>query len=93
MGLGSLSGISGRGYPDTGMPRSLGARTTTIHHIRHLSTFDLSWRTWGLGSMFFVADVTSDRNEFELAVRSFLGSLTPGAPFMMAFMEKPSATP
>jgi len=74
------------GYRDVEQPRR---RLAAIHHIRHLSIFDLPPRTWGLGSMFFVADgITSDRKEFELAVRSFLGSLTPGAPFMMAFMEK-----
>ena len=38
--------------------------------------------------MLFVADgITSDAGEFEAAVRSFLGSLTAGAPFVMAFME------
>ena len=38
--------------------------------------------------MFFVADgMTTDQTEFELAVRSFIRALEPGAPFMMAFME------
>jgi hypothetical protein len=40
--------------------------------------------------------ITSEEEEFEAAVRSFLRSLTPGAPFMMAFMENSagaSATP
>jgi len=41
-----------------------------------------------LGSMFFVADgISSAEAEFEAAVRSFLGALTPGSPFMTAFME------
>jgi hypothetical protein len=41
-----------------------------------------------MGSMMFVADgITSDAAEFESAVRIFLGSLTAGAPFVMAFME------
>ena len=63
-------------------------RLTAIHEIRRLSVFDLDRRTWDLGTMFFVADgMTSDEEEFESAVRSFLGALTPGAPFMMAFME------
>jgi hypothetical protein len=59
-----------------------------IHEIRHLSVFDLPRRAWDLGSMFFVADgITSDEAEFESAVRSFLGSLAPRSPFMMAFMD------
>jgi hypothetical protein len=74
------------GYRDVAEPRR---RMAGIHDIRRLSIFDLPRCAWGLGSMFFVADgITSDEEEFELAVRSFLGSLTPGAPFMMAFMEK-----
>jgi hypothetical protein len=79
--------------PRGGVARVPGRRATrrhlaAIHDIRHLSVFDLPQRAWGLGSMFFVADgITTDEEEFEAAVRSFLGSLTPGAPFMMAFME------
>jgi NNMT/PNMT/TEMT family len=58
------------------------------HEVRALSIFDLPRRTWDLGSMFFVADgLTEDRAEFELAVRTFLGALVPGSPFLMAFME------
>jgi hypothetical protein len=73
------------GYRDVEQPRR---RMAAIHDIRHLSIFDLPRRAWGLGSMFFVADgITTDKEEFEAAVRCFLGSLTPGAPFMMAFME------
>ena len=63
-------------------------RLTASYEIQRLSIFDLPPRSWDLGSMFFVADgITSDETEFEAAVRSFLGALTPGAPFMMAFME------
>ncbi len=58
------------------------------HEIRTVSIFDLAPRTWDLGSMFFVADgMTTDEAEFEAAVRAFLGSLRPGSPFLMAFME------
>jgi hypothetical protein len=58
------------------------------YDIRTVSIFDLPRRTWDLGSMFFVADgITTDEGEFESAVRSFLGALVPGSPFMMAFME------
>ncbi|HUD38683.1 MAG TPA: SCO2525 family SAM-dependent methyltransferase [Streptosporangiaceae bacterium] len=63
-------------------------RLAGIHHIVEKSIFELPSRTWDLGSMFFVADgISSDQAEFELAVRSFLTALRPGAPFMMAFME------
>jgi|HubBroStandDraft_1064217.scaffolds.fasta_scaffold232681_2 hypothetical protein len=73
------------GYRNIEQPRR---RLATGHDICHLSVFDLPARTWDLGSMFFVADgITSDRVEFESAVRTFLAALVPGAPFMMAFME------
>jgi hypothetical protein len=63
-------------------------RLAAVHEIRTLSIFDLPPRTWDLGSMFFVADgMTTDEEEFELAVRSFLAALKPGSPFIMAFME------
>ena len=58
------------------------------HEIRTVSIFDLAPRTWDLGSMFFVADgMTTEKAEFEAAVRAFLASLRPGSPFLMAFME------
>lgn len=73
------------GYQNVVQPRQ---RLAASHDIRSLSVFDLPGNTWDLGSMFFVADgISSDENEFEAAVRSFLGALTPGSPFMMAFME------
>jgi NNMT/PNMT/TEMT family len=63
-------------------------RLAAAHEIRTLSIFDLPPRTWDLGSMFFVADgMTTDKAEFELAVRKFLDALLPGSPFLMAFME------
>jgi hypothetical protein len=74
------------GYGNVDLPRR---RLASRHDIRRLSIFDLPRRTWDLGSMFFVADgITADEAEFESAVRKFLGALTPGAPFMMAFMER-----
>jgi hypothetical protein len=63
-------------------------RLAALHEIRTISIFDLPQRTWDLGTMFFVADgMTTDEAEFESAVRSFLGALMPGSPFIMAFME------
>jgi hypothetical protein len=63
-------------------------RLAAVHEIRTVSIFDLPPRTWDLGSMFFVADgMTTDEEEFKLAVRSFVSALEPGSPFMMAFME------
>jgi hypothetical protein len=73
------------GYGSVEQPRR---RLATCHGIHRLSIFDLPRHTWDLGSMFFVADgITSDKAEFESAVRSFVNALTPRAPFMMAFME------
>jgi hypothetical protein len=73
------------GYRGVEQPRR---QLASSHEIRLLSVFDLPRRAWDLGSMFFVADgMTSEETEFEWAVRSFLDALTPGAPFMMAFME------
>lgn len=73
------------GYRGVEQPRR---RLASSHEIRRLSVFDLTPHAWDLGSMFFVADgMSSEEAEFESAVRSFLGALTPGAPFMMAFME------
>jgi hypothetical protein len=58
------------------------------HEVQTRSIFELPQRTWDLGSMFFVADgMTTDEEEFEAAVRAFLGALRPGSPFLMAFME------
>jgi hypothetical protein len=72
-------------YQSVEQPRQ---RLAAIHEIQRLSVFDLPRRSWDLGSMFFVADgMTDDEAEFEAAVRAFLGALTPGAPFMMAFMD------
>jgi hypothetical protein len=72
-------------YQDVKQPRR---RLAAAHEVRSLSIFDLPARAWDLGSMFFVADgITEDYAEFEAAVRSFLGALAPGSPFLMAFME------
>jgi NNMT/PNMT/TEMT family protein len=78
--------VAGRpGYRDVEQPRR---RLAAHQDVRYLSIFDLPSRAWDLGSMFFVADgITTDEEEFEAAVSCFLGSLTPGAPFLMAFME------
>jgi NNMT/PNMT/TEMT family len=73
------------GYENVARPRQ---RLAAQHDIVKVSVFDLPANTWDLGSMFFVADgISSDEAEFEAAVRRFLGALTPGSPFMMAFME------
>jgi hypothetical protein len=78
-----LAGLPG--YETVREPRR---RLAASCEIRRLSIFDLPPRAWDLGSMYFVADgMTEDDAEFEQAVRSFLDALTPGAPFMMAFME------
>lgn len=51
------------------------------------SVFDLPRRAYDIGTMFFVAEsITSDQHEFRAAVKGFLASLKPGAPFAAAFM-------
>jgi len=73
------------GYNEVDRPRQ---RLATSHEVRKSSVFDLPRRAWQLGTMFFVADgISEDEDEFEAAIRSFLAALTPGAPFVMAFME------
>ena len=73
------------GYRDVKHPRTRLARN---HDVLAMSIFDLPERSWDLGSMYFVADgLSDDEAEFDLAVRRFIGALTPGAPFIMAFME------
>ena len=73
------------GYRTVEDPRG---RLAATHEIRRESIFELPERTWDLGSMFFVADgMTTDEEEFESAVRTFLAALLPGSPFLMAFME------
>lgn len=52
------------------------------------SIFQLPREKWDLGTMFFVAESISEREEeFMAAVRSFIGTLRPGAPFAAGFME------
>jgi hypothetical protein len=55
--------------------------------IEQRTIFDLPSAGWDLGTMFFVAEsITEDREEFHRALASFIGALTPGAPFAAAFM-------
>ncbi|MEU6229585.1 SCO2525 family SAM-dependent methyltransferase [Streptomyces sp. NPDC047042] len=43
---------------------------------------------WSVGTMFFVAEsMTTEREEFDRGVGSFMRALAPGAPFFAAFME------
>jgi hypothetical protein len=55
--------------------------------IEQVSVFDLPKARWNLGTIFFVAEsITEDPAQFGAAVASFVGALTPGAPFAAAFM-------
>lgn len=69
-------------------PRAaLAARAT----VEAGDVFDLPARHWQVGTMFFVAESISPRqDEFEAAVRQFVRSLQDGAPFAAAFMENSS---
>lgn len=43
---------------------------------------------WSVGTMFFVAEsMTTEREEFDRGVATFMRALAPGAPFFAAFME------
>ncbi|HEY1177672.1 MAG TPA: hypothetical protein VGF17_16075 [Phytomonospora sp.] len=52
------------------------------------SLLDLPTEQWDIGTMFFVAEsLTAEKAEFEKAVRKFVHSLRPRAPFAAAFMK------
>jgi hypothetical protein len=62
--------------------------------IEQKTIFDLPQARWDLGTMFFVAEsITEDQEEFRGAIASFVGALTPGAPFAAAFMAGSSGYP
>ena len=55
--------------------------------VEHGSIFGLPQAQWQIGTMFFAAEsLTEDYGEFCRALGCFLGALTPGAPFVAAFM-------
>jgi NNMT/PNMT/TEMT family len=81
----------GQGYTGVDRPRERlrDACASEQGHagIEQLSVFDLPQARWNLGTMFFVAEsITEDPAEFGAAIASFVGALTPGAPFAAAFM-------
>lgn len=56
-------------------------------NVRECSIFELPKAHWDIGTMFFVAcSFSNEFGEFDRAVKCFLGSLRPGAPFAAAFM-------
>jgi hypothetical protein len=56
--------------------------------VRRGSIFDLARGAYDIGTMFFVAESITERvDEFHRAVRCFLRSLRPNAPFAAAFMR------
>ncbi|MDQ4037203.1 MAG: SCO2525 family SAM-dependent methyltransferase [Actinomycetota bacterium] len=60
----------------------------TTARVEKGSVFDLPELRWDIGTMFFVAEsISFELSEFQAALRSFLRSLRPGAPFAAAFME------
>jgi NNMT/PNMT/TEMT family len=88
----------GRGYADVEGPRERlrDACASEPGHagIEQLSVFDLPRARWNLGTMFFVAEsITEDPKEFGAAVASFVGALTPDAPFAAAFMAGSAGYP
>ena len=88
----------GKGYADIDRPheRLRNACASEQGHagIEQVSVFDLAKARWNLGTMFFVAEsITEDPAEFRAAVASFVGALTPGAPFAAAFMAGSAGYP
>ncbi|MEU6355300.1 SCO2525 family SAM-dependent methyltransferase [Streptomyces sp. NPDC047072] len=72
-------------YRSIPQPRS---RLGTAVRVEQGNLFDLPSGAWGIGTMFFVAEsMSTSHEEFARAVRSFLHSLEPGAPFAAAFVE------
>ncbi|MGH8628264.1 MAG: SCO2525 family SAM-dependent methyltransferase [Gammaproteobacteria bacterium] len=68
---------------------SLQETLTARVRVKQGSIFDLPKALWDIGTMFFVAEsISSTPSEFQTALRSFIRSLRPGAPFAAAFMEK-----
>jgi hypothetical protein len=64
-------------------------RLASIASVRQESVLNLPVRAWDIGTMFFVAcSFSTEMAEFQSAIDRFLGSLRPGAPFAMAFMEQ-----
>jgi NNMT/PNMT/TEMT family len=59
--------------------------------VRQGSIFDLPQRQWDLGTMMFVAESLSTKEEeFVQASERFIHALRPGSPFAAAFMENSS---
>jgi hypothetical protein len=72
-------------YKSINSPRDILASTA---RVKKGSVFDLPKLQWDIGTMFFVAEsISFELVEFQAALRSFLKSLLPGAPFAAAFME------
>ncbi len=73
-----------------GMPGGPWARLSEVARVEQgdiLQPVDRPER-WQTGTMFFVAEsISTSITEFHRAVRHFLETLTPGAPFAAAFME------
>jgi hypothetical protein len=72
-------------YRDVRDPRRALAKRVWVEQG---SIFDLPKSSWDIGTMFFVAEsLTAKQEEFELATRRFIEALRPDAPFAAAFME------
>jgi hypothetical protein len=80
-----------RAYADDHRPMVEFSRKAVI---RQGSIFDLPEGQWDMGTMFFVAcSMSGSRDEFDRAVRCFLRSLRPKAPFAIAFMTGSTGYP
>ncbi|TQS45542.1 SCO2525 family SAM-dependent methyltransferase [Cryptosporangium phraense] len=76
------------GRPDYERVRSPRTMFRQKAEVRQGNLFDLPVDTYDLGTMFFVAEsMSTEYEEFSGAMTKFIGSLHPGAPFAVAFME------
>ncbi|WP_261564575.1 SCO2525 family SAM-dependent methyltransferase [Frankia gtarii] len=72
-------------YRAVGNPRQELARRASVESG---SVFELPEDRWDVGTMFFVAESISEcPDEFDEALRRFVGALRAGSPFAAAFME------
>jgi hypothetical protein len=77
-----------RAHPEYAEIGSARRRLAKAARVLKGNLFDLQTNHYHVGTMFFVAESITDRNdEFELAVRRFADSLRPKAPFAAAFMR------
>ena len=88
--VGDLGSVRQEVTANTTAAGALDPRTAMAARVRITpgDIYDLPCDAWDLGTMLFVAESITDRwEEFALAIRAFVESLSVDAPFVAAFME------